>query len=254
MADVPEAPAIEQDKPVDAPEAPDTGQATTGEEESFIDSFNLNDVPEDARPHVEALQKQWQSTYSSKRQAERQELDEIRREAEQARQFQAAIQNPQTRAAVLQQFGIEMVDDEDELPDEEPDLYDRLERVEGQLTQREQAEQQARQQEAVTDFVAEQIESLEKSEDREFDAKEHQLLDAYAKAFPTPEGYPNVKGAYELLTGIVSERQKAWVESKKAPRRPANGTPASQAADLSNPETRRQRMAEAAEAARASQE
>lgn len=242
------APA-EQDQPIDAPEAPETDQPTGGEE-SFTDSYNPAELPDEARGAYEEAYKRLQGAYTQKTQS----LAEERREAEQSRQMMAALQNPQTRAAVLQQFGIEMVDDEDELPDEEPDLYDRLERVEGQLTQREQAEQQARQQEAVTDFVAEQIESLEKSEDREFDAKEHQLLDAYAKAFPTPEGYPNVKGAYELLTGIVSERQKAWVESKKAPRRPANGTPASQAADLSNPETRRQRMAEAAEAARASQE
>lgn len=253
------APA-EQELTTDALEAPETGQADGGEEESFIGSFNLDEIPDEARPQVEALQKEWQGKYTQTRQAEKQEIAEAHREAEQLRQFRDALSNPQVAPAVLAQLGyderkiLDMYGYQAEQEEqEEPDLYEQVARLEGKLTAREQAETQAQQAEAVTDFISGEIEKLEKKEDREFDGEEHQLLDAYARAY-AQNGVPNVEGAYQLLSGIVDSRQKQWIESKKTSRPPGGGKPGSRTVDLSkeSEEDFTDRVAAAVDQARAS--
>jgi hypothetical protein len=247
------APALERDEPVDATEAPETDKPV-GSEESSLD-FDTSTIPDEYRPQMDELANQWKATYTKKRQAETAELAEVRREAERNAQILQALQNPQTRAAVLQQFGIEYLD-EDENDDlaEEPDLYTEVDQLKAWKAEQIAQTEQARREEAILDYVSGEIESLEKTEGREFDANEHRLLDTYARANPGPNGEPDVKGAYELLTGVSKTRANAILEAKKAPRRAPGGTPASKAADLSNKETREARMAEAAEAARASRE
>lgn len=246
---MPEAPA-EQDQPITS-EAPETDQPTGGEE-SFTDSYNPNDVPEEARPALEAAYKQLQSAYTSKTQT----LAQERQEAEQAQQIIDALANPQSQADVLKHFGINLVDDseDEELFAGEPDPNQRIDQLEQQLAGQQQEQQaiQASEQELV--YIASEIEALEKDQDEEFSAEEQQFLADIARANPAQNGAPDVKKAAQLLSGLYDQRQKAWIESKKAPRRPANGTPASKAADLTNPEERRRVMAEAADAARASQD
>jgi hypothetical protein len=228
------APALERDEPVDATEAPETDKPV-GSEESSLD-FDTSTIPDEYRPQMDELANQWKATYTKKRQAETAELAEVRREAERNAQILQALQNPQTRAAVLQQFGIEYLD-EDENDDlaEEPDLYTEVDQLKAWKAEQIAQTEQARREEAILDY-------------------EHRLLDTYARANPGPNGEPDVKGAYELLTGVSKTRANAILEAKKAPRRAPGGTPASKAADLSNKETREARMAEAAEAARASRE
>lgn len=247
------APA-EQDKPIES-EAPDTGQATG--EESFSD-FDPSQIPDDAdRDWFEQKYNELRSGFTQKTQ----EFGETRREAEQLRQLRDALSNPQVAPAVLAQLGYDerkILDmygyQPEEEPEDEPDLYDRLARVEGQLTAREQAEQQAQQAEAVTDYISGEIEKLEQKAAREFSAEEHQLIDAYARAY-AQNGVPNVEGAYQLLSGITDSRQKQWIESKKTGRPPGGGKPASRTVDLSKetPEERRARMLARAEEAEASQ-
>jgi hypothetical protein len=218
---------------------PGSTDTETGSEESFPD-FDLSSVPDDLRPDAERyaqeVKKHFQGDYTRKTQS----LAEERREIERAQQLQQALRNPQVAPAVLAQLGydekkvLEMYGyqpEEQELS-EEPDLYDEVQGIKQTLAQREAAEQSARQEEAVTDYIAEQIEALEKKEDREFDPEEHQLLDAYARQF-AKEGVPDVEGAFGLLDGIVSSRQKQWIESKKTPRPPGGGRPGSRTVDLS---------------------
>jgi hypothetical protein len=244
-------------------ETPEAGQGEGGEGESFIDSFNLDDVPEDARPHVEALQKEWKANYTQKRQADKQEVTEARREAEQAQQLQDALRNPEVAPMVLKQLGytekeiLEMFGYQPEEDDDlQPDETERLDRLEQSLSKREAADQAAQQEEAVTDYIAEQIEALETEAGREFDAEEHQLLDTFARANADQQGYPNVKGGYGLLSGILSNREKALLDPKRTTQRPpGNGSSASRTVDLSKetPEQRRERMADAVSASQASQ-
>jgi hypothetical protein len=261
MADAIEAPA-EQDQPTSAPEAPETDQPTGGEE-SFTDSYNPSELPDEVRPHVEAAYKQLQSAYTSKTQS----LAEERREAEQAQQIIAALKNPQVAPAVLAQLGyderkmLELYGYQpgEEESDEFADPDERIARLEQTLAQQQQAEQAQRQESAVTDYIAGEIEALEKKLGREFDEGEQKVLDAYARQFAkqTPDGrlVPDVEGAGQLLSGILSSHEKALLDPKrKAPRVPGNGGSGSRTVDLSTEtkEERVARMAEAADAAIAS--
>lgn len=257
MAELDAAPPEVEDEPTNAPEAPDEGQAPEGEE-SFTD-FDISQVPDEYRPQVEALANQWKQTYTKKRQAETQELAQVRQEAEANAQIVNALANPQTRAAVLAQYGVDLVDendDEDLFDDTDPEQ--RIERLERTLAERQAADEATRQEEAVIDYISEEIATLEQGEDREFDANEHRLLANYARSNPTPQGYPDVKGAYELLGGIAKARAKAIVDgrTKRVPRGPSSGVPGSRQVDLSkeSPEERKKRMAEAVESAGASGE
>ena len=245
------------------PEATDT-ETETDESGQFPD-FDLSNVPDelrsDAERYAQEVKKHFQGDYTRKTQS----LAEQVREAEQLRQQFDAMKNPQVLPALLAQYGYDaktVLDmygyQPEEEPEDEPDLYDRLARVEGQLTQREQAEQQARQEEAIMDHISGEIEKLEQKEGREFDAEEHKLLDAYARAYaqPSPDGrmIPNVEGAYQLLSGIYKSRQNQWIESKKTSRPPGAGKAASRTVDLSKESDEEfvQRMAGAVDRARAS--
>lgn len=256
---MPEAPA-EQDQPtVDAPEAPKTDQPTGSEEESFTDSYDPSELPEEARGAYEEAYKRLQGAYTKKTQS----LAEERREAEQAQQVVQGLRNPQVAPAILSQLGytekeiLEMFGYQpEEDPTEEPDLYEEVQGLKQTLAQRDAAEKAAQQEEAVTDYIAEQIEAMEKEAGREFDPEEHQLLYTFAQANPDGQGLPDVKGGYGLLSGILSSREKALLDPKRATSRPpGNGKTASRTVDLSKetPEERRERMAEAAAAAQASQ-
>lgn len=254
---MPEAPA-EQDQPIDALEAPETDQPEGANEESFTDSYNPSELSDDVRPHVEAAYKQLQSAYTSKTQS----LAEERREAEQAKQIMQALQNPQVAPAVLanlgydekkllEMYGYSVGDDE---PADEPDLYDEVEGLKQWKAQQEQTAKQAAQEEAVTDYIAENIEAMEKKAQREFTTEEQQLLDAYARAY-AKNGVPDVEGAYNLLTGALKSREKALLDPKRnTPRPPGGGKPGSRTVDLSKESDEEfvNRMAQAVDAARAS--
>jgi hypothetical protein len=253
------APA-EQDQPIDAPEAPETDQPTGGDEESFTDSYNPDELPEEARGAYEEAYKRLQGAYTQKTQT----LAEERREAETATQIINALRNPnpQLRAATLAHLGIDEraalemygYQAEEQEPDEFTDPEDRIARLEQTLAQRQQAEQAQQQEAAVTDYIAEQIEALEGKVDREFEKEEQQFLDAYARQFAR-NGVPDVEGAYKLLDNIGKSREKAVLDPKRnVPRVPGNGKSASRTVDLSKEsnEERKARMAEAVEQAAAS--
>lgn len=228
-----EAPAVEQDQPTDAPEAPVEDQPQGSEEESFTDSYNPNDVPEEARPMLEAAYKQLQSAYTSKTQT----LAQERQEAEQARQILQALANPDTAPEVLKHFGLELAEEDLEEPVFEPDPEERINQLEQQLGAWQEEQAQAATQQAEEDSLVAGIEEMEQKAGREFSDKEIRVLSGR-------ETDPKV--LYGLMEEIVNERQKSWIDSKKAPRIPGSGKPGSKAAD---PSTEAGRLAMAEEAA-----
>jgi hypothetical protein len=229
-------------------EAPETGQATEAQE-SFTD-FDPSQIPEEARPHVEALQKEWQANYTKTRQAETQQIAQERQEAQELRAFAEAMQDPATREAILQQqYGYQFEDEgaEEEYLDPEEELRAEVEGLKGYLTQQQQAELASQQENEVTEYVAEEIEALEKSQgkDFEFSPEELAFISTYAHTHPSPNGAPDVRGANDALNKILDQRKQGWIESKKSPRRISQGTPASKTAE---PQDRGERMELALEA------
>ena len=246
MPDAPEAPAVEPDQPT-TPEAPNTEDQPSGEQESFTDAYDPNSVPEEARPALEAAYKQLQADYTRKRQEESGTVQE----AQELREFAEAMQDPATRDRILEQeFGYQFEDNgewEDEYVDPEEELKARIDQLEGHLTQQQQAELAAAQEEETTEFVAEEIEALEKSQGDgfEFSPKELAFISTYAHTHPQPNGAPDVKGAGAALTEMLDQRKQQWVESKKSPRRISQGSPASKTVE---PKDRGERMEMALEA------
>ena len=239
-----EAPAVEQDQPT-TPAAPETDQPT-GDSESFAD-FDPSEVPEDAdRAWFEKRLGELQAGWTQKTQG----LSQERQEAQEYREFAEAMQDPAIRDRILEQeFGYQFEDDgaEEEWLDPEEELAARVERLEGRLTQQQQAELAAAQEEETTEFVAEEIEALEKSQGDgfEFSPKELAFISTYAHTHPQPNGAPDVKGAGAALTEMLDQRKQQWVESKKSPRRISQGSPASKTVE---PKDRGERMEMALEA------
>lgn len=234
-------------------EAPETGQAEETQE-SFTD-FDPEQVPEEARPYVEGLQKEWQSNYSKKRAAETQEIAQERQEAQEYREFLTAIQNdPAARDAWLQQeFGYEFDDGEpEEFLDPEDELRARLEAVEGNLTQQQQAFVQEQQTAEAMDQIAEGIESLEKTwgDGFEFKGKTLKAVQAYAEVHG-PQAIPEIG---EAMRELAEENRENWIKSKKSGRRISQGAPARKAIDPTNQEERFKLYDEIAEEAAPSME
>lgn len=248
-----EAPAFEQDQPV-APEAPETDQPTGGEE-SFTDSYNPADLPEEARGAYEDAYKRLQGDYTRKTQ----EISGIRQRAEAADQYEQvvrALQNPQTRAEALSQFGIDLVDEEPEedLFADEPDLASEVANLKQIIAEQQEAQQRTQFEEQILDHVSGEIAQIEEEVGQQFSADTHKTLDALARSLYWDGEQPDVKKAYETLSSVGKEQAKAILEAKKnAPRRPGAGAPGSKAADLTNKEERERVMAEAANGAIASQ-
>lgn len=225
-----EAPAVDAGQAVDATEAPDTGQAT-GSEESFTD-FDPSQVPEDAdREWFEKKYNELRAGFTQKTQG----LAAERQEAERAQQVLQALSNPETAPDVLRALGYELEAEEAEESFTGPE--DEIAQLKDEIAQIRQERQQETQTVQEENELIEQIEGLEQQAGREFTDKEIRLLSGRENA---PQALHN------LLEEIVSERQKAFVESKKAPRAATPGTPASKAADLS---TEQGRLAAAAAAA-----
>jgi len=251
MADDVTAPATEvEDQPTDAPEAPETDQPTGGDEESFTDSYNPNEVPEEARPQLEAAYKQLQSAYTQKTQS----LAQERQEAKQAQEVVQALANPETAPEVLKFFGLELEQEEQE-PEFPLDPEERIDQMESQFQQWQQQQAEAMQAAQQEDELISQIESLEEKAGREFNEKEIKLLSGQIN---------EPQALHDLLEEISGERQKQWEEDfrkgkTRTPRAPGSGTPASKAVDLSKlsgrelREAQDQLAAEAAEEAMASE-
>jgi hypothetical protein len=179
----------------------------------------------------------------------RSEFDRRNQQYSEAEQLQMALAGqagPDAQAEILRRFGIELEDEEgdqfDELDEFDPDA--RIDRLEAMLEEQQMAAEQEAYVEAETEYLTEGIESLEQSEGREFSDQEIAILASVARANPNEQGLPDLRVAHAHLTELLQDRQSAWVESKKAARRPGSGIAADRAADLDNDEARVQFIAD----------
>jgi len=225
-----------------------------GEEdaESFTD-YDLDSLEGDARKAAEAAQRRMQADYTRKTQ-------ELSQQSQEASQYQAIVDglfDPERAPEILRILGIDVGKADDDLLSEadlyeEPQTEQELQELRQRIEERDRFDEEREIVDQEDAQIAEGIESWEKEHDEEFSKDEIEFVYLYSDQLRDEQGRPNVKGAIDLLEGIVAERQQRWIESKKAPRRARPGKPASRQVDLPNETTedRVKRMAEAAEAAR----
>lgn len=236
--------------------SPDGNQPGGEEEEvsaDFLDTYDLGDVPEEARPVAEAAVKRLQSAYTKQRQQDTQAV----REAQQAQLIVDGLADPLRAPAILQALGVNPTGEFDEEEDDEffADPNDRVDALEAQLAQRDQIAQAEERARAENTQVTQQIEKLEDDLQTEFTDDEIGLLYMYADEYRDAGGNPDVAAAHKVLDAIASTAQQRLIKAKgRAPRRMGKGAVADRQVDLNNPEKRRAAMERAAESARASLE
>lgn len=241
-------------------------------DESFT-TFNIADVPEEYRPHVEQIHRQLQSDYTKKRQSEAERV----RQAESALAFVDALQSEEQRADALKQiadaFGPEAVldalgfeIDDPDAPDvgqatelDDVDTDDPIARLEAQIhalqaereverQQQQTAQEQQQEQELldrIDEHVTSEIDALT-SIHGEISEDEEELIVGHALANLPPDanGMPQIRKAYESLNGVWNARQKRWAKSKETTHVAPGGTAATQVPDLDQEMDRRDFMAE----------
>lgn len=216
--------------------------------EDTFTSVKPDELPEE----LQATYKSLQADYTRKTQT----LAEQRREAEQATEFWNAIRSQDPNAirqiadvygqeTVLDALGYALDEDEPDTPtDPVEELRARLEGLEGQLTQKEQKAQEEALLAQIEADITKQFSGLDLADEEQEIVTAHALTAGYV----TPEGFPDVKKAYEDFTRVLEGRQKKWVEGKRAPRTPVQGTAGSEKVDLNDEEARRSLIASMLEA------
>lgn len=220
-----------------------TDQANTEDSApAFTDSYNPDELPEEARAAYDAAYKRLQADYTRKTQ----EVSSQRREAEQAQALVNALRNPATQAQALQMLGLELEDDSEDTGYVDPD--ERIDRLEQMLTEREkQAEEERRMEQEATQIDSE-LQRLSKADGRDLDDSEIELIVSFAVANRLDDGSPNVEAGYRQLQALYSEAQKRHIESKRNAPAPGIGSAAEKKWQLDTEEGRKAAMAEIAAA------
>ena len=253
------------------------GSNEPGSEEEFIDSFDLDSVDPAARPAVEALQKDWQGQYTQRRQADRQEVAEARREAEQSQALIEGLRDPSTMPHYLRLMGIDLADPQtlellgvqapgrggEEIDDElrqlledgdENELEARLAAIEEERQTEAQEKEAAQVEEALDDLADTELEKIEGEWGRDLDEDEDAFIRHRAEANPGVDGLPDYEAAAAVLKGWLARREQQWAEQRSQPGRGApGGRPGGKALDVNKPEERAEIGLASAEAALASQ-
>lgn len=243
------------------------------EEESFIDSFDLDSVDPAARPAVEALQQEWQGNYTKRRQADRQELGEVRREAEQSQALIDGLRDPNTMPHYLRLMGVDLTDpamlellgikgggqapDQEllDLLDDENDVESRLERVEREREDEKSERQSAEVEQALDELADQELEKIEAAWDRKLDEDEDFFVRNHAESNLGPDGFPDYEAAAAVLKGFLARREQEFAERRAEGGRGApGGKPGGKALDPNKDEDRLQLGIAAAERALASQQ
>ena len=221
---------------------PDVEAPVADEQVAETDSF-WNGNPDDLPDEVKPIYKNLQADYTRSKQS----IAEQRREAEQATEFWNAIRSKDPDAirqvadvygqeTVLDALGFALDEDEPETPDDPLEaIRQELEGVKSQLTQKEQKAQEEALLAQIEKDITQQFSGLDLDESEQELVTSHALTQGYV----TPEGFPDVKKAYEDFTKVLEGRQRKWVEGKRAPRSPVQGTAGSEKVDLNDEEARR---------------
>jgi hypothetical protein len=244
------------------------------EEDSYIESFNLEDYDEAARPAIEKLQQEWQGNYTRKRQADRAEVQEARREAEQNQALIDGMRDPSTLPHYLRLMGIDPADPTiqealgiggtggpnkeliDMLEDEEPDVETRVEKIERERAEEVQAKRVTEQEDALDELADQELEKIEETWGRKLDDDEDFIIRSRAEAMSGPDGLPDYEAAAAALKGFLGRREQDWAKSRSeagSSRGAPGGRPGGKAPDLTTEEGRLEAAAAAAERAQASQ-
>jgi hypothetical protein len=137
----------------------------------------------------------------------------------------------------------EEAEEEDETDYDDPTeaLQQELAQIKGYLAERDQEQELQQLEEAETDWLANEISSLQEKEGVEFDDNELQLLVRAATGSRLADGQPDLGGAYDAFSAAWETRQKNWTDSKRAPQAPS-GASAKEEVNLDNAEERREWM------------
>lgn len=237
-----------QDQPPSTPAPAPTDQAPEDEgtppEDQFPDDLDLSAVPEDteeARKWIAQRHKQMQGAMTRATQS----AAEIRREAE---QFQSSLKDPESFAQVARELGYDFAEAEpgaeQEYQEPEEALRAELEEVKAYLAQRGEAEEYDAYVEADRQYADQRLAEIEAHEGNEFNDQEKNLILSYARANRKPDGEPDVAAGRALLAEYQETDRKAYLESKRAPRAPGGGKPASRQVDPENEEEVLQSLAD----------
>lgn len=227
---------------------PETGVGAS-EDSSFT---TADDLP----PELEARYKSMQADYTRKTQ----ELAEQRKEAEAALEFINALQDESQRADALRQladfvgeneyltaagFEADAEDNEQEPMDDFGGLNDpRVDQLAAEWEDYKKSQQEKEILHEIETFTEGEMSRLGIEDDREQQA----VLSIAATLDLDQNGLPQIDAAYKMLNDLFGEKQKSWIDSKKAPRQPLQGAAGEEDFDFSNEDERRKRMAALIEA------
>ena len=219
-----EAPAVEETE--DTPESPEAEAPEQGTPEAG---------EETQAPEVD-YEKRFNDLYP--------ELTKSQQEAAQYRRLveAASDRNHPQHSEALGILGLEVGEEDTEYLDEDEELKQRLEALEGKLSEKDEQARQDAFQQAEADFLDEKISELEKRENREFSDHEVQLLVSAATANRADDGEPQIGAAFEILKNVLDTNREAYLKSKRTAQAPT-GASASQSIDMDDREQRRDHMA-----------
>jgi len=251
------ATAVEDPTPPETdPEAKATDNETgDGEVPSFLDEYDLGEVPEEGREAVEAHIKRISGAYTRQRQQDTQAI----RDAKQHEEIVQGLLNPQTQASVAQALGLPLGQEyEDALYEDDefgvdPAVQEQLDAMRGELSQRDELAAAAEAEQAENLQIAEGLEQIERQTGTELTDEEVDVLTALAEEHPDENGVPDVQAGFRALDAIVAGRIQG-MRTRKPPRRTGSGGPGNPKVDLNDPDQQMEAMEAAVAAARASGE
>jgi hypothetical protein len=247
----------DEDQPsLDEPTLEENQGDDEGETASFLDAYDLGDVPEEARPVAEATIKRLNAAYTR----QRQEDTQVVREAQQAEQILDGLLDPQRRDGVAKALGLELTQREEEELDDEFELRDpRVDQLKAEWDQERQVTAAEKRVAAENAFVTEEVEKLQGKLDREFSDEELDVLLAlsFSDQYRDERGVPSVESAFRVLDAAIAGGKaapKPKPKPKPKARRMGGGSAGERTVDLSDPEARKEVMLAAWRHAKASSE
>jgi hypothetical protein len=223
-------------------EAPEEDQPAAEEEESFTDSYNPDELSDEARPVYEAAYKKLHADYTKKRMSDAEAV----RNAKEAQLIVEGLLDPNRRGSIAEALGLQLAQEEaeEQLLDEFDDPNERIDALQSELARRDELAQATQRMQEENAHVTQQIERLEDDLNLDeiglpFTDDELGMLYLYAEEFRDAEGNPDVRAAHKVLDSLAANHVRRAAEiRKRAPRRMGNGSAAQRQVDLSTEEAR----------------
>lgn len=209
-------------------------------------------------PELESRYKSMLGDYTRKTQ----ELAELRKEAEAATEFFNALNDEELRDDALRQLaeyvgpdtlaqaaGFEVGEDTFEELDFSEELGQpvndpRVDQLAAEWESYKQAQQEAAVLEEIETFTDQEMDRLGIKDE----AEQRAVLSIAATLDLDSEGFPKLEDASKMLNELYGSKQQEWIESKKAPRQPLQGSQGEESFDFSDTDKRRAHLAALIEA------